>query len=543
MADDPPPDPGLPTNFGGLDPGELLARGMHSVKMSSPSGVSWTPPSVAEVEKLFPNYEVVAVLGHGGMGAVYQAKQTALDRLVAIKLLPLEISVDENFANRFRREARAMAKLNHPNIIAVFDFGQTSEGHLFFVMEYVDGASLHDCIHSSNLLPADALKFIEQVCDALDYAHGEGIVHRDIKPANVMIDRRGRAKVADFGLARLTGAANREQWGTTVTGAVMGTPDYMAPEQKRGQHVDHRADIYALGVMLYESLCKETPQGAFELPSQRCGIDPRLDGIVTKALATQPERRFQSTAEMKTAIEAVRPTLTSANPASAAATAPVSPPEASIALPRPPRKRRLVMSLLLAALTLAFAGALWFQQVPDGLVKMRDRVSRAGNRQAGRGVAKPSNQEQLPFGGHRYKLVRGVLSWEEAKGVARKMGGHLATITTKEENDWIIQTFLRPDTRFWLGGRRDLSGAWTWVTGEPWGFTGWAKRIDGTSEPTGTTVDGRAEDCLEMTKYDQNVPPGGWNDRNGAGGGEAVSEGFLVEWDAAHDATTPRKAR
>ena len=313
----------LPTVLQSVQPDQVLARAMNSVKMSTAGSGGWTPPTVQEAARLFQNYEVVALLGRGGMGAVYQARQTALDRLVAIKLLPLEVSVDRDFADRFRREARAMAKLNHPNIISVFDFGQTSEGHLYFVMEFVDGAMLHTLIHGPEpIQPAEALILLEQVCDALAYAHGKGIVHRDIKPANVMVEREGRVKVADFGLARLTDGASAEQWGTTMTGIVMGTPDYMSPEQKRGSHVDHRSDIYALGVMLYEMICKETPQGAFILPSKHCGIDKRLDGIVTKALATKPEERFQSTAEMRTAIEIVRPAVAKAQ----AKKAPPNPP-------------------------------------------------------------------------------------------------------------------------------------------------------------------------------------------------------------------------
>lgn len=318
-----------------LQPEELLARGMNSVQMSTVGGLGWTPPSAEQAARLFGNFEVIALLGHGGMGAVYQARQTSLDRLVAIKLLPLEISADANFADRFRREARAMAKLSHPNIIGVYDFGQTPEGHLYFVMEYVDGAMLHDFIHHDKrgLAPVDALMIVEQICEALAYAHQQGVVHRDIKPANVMLDRRQRVKVLDFGLARLlNGEGDGEQWGTTMTGTVMGTPDYMAPEQKRGQRVDHRADVYSLGVVLYEMLCKETPQGAFELPSARCGLDKRIDTIITRAMAVQPERRFQDTLELKAAVAAVRPIVARTQKALLA--------KANVRQPPPPRPGR-----------------------------------------------------------------------------------------------------------------------------------------------------------------------------------------------------------
>ena len=304
---DPPqqPPPEQPTLLGHVAPDEMFARGMQTVKMTFGAAGTWQPPSVEDMAKLFPNYEILGLLGRGGMGAVYKARQTMLDRLVAVKLLPLEISVDQDFADRFVREARAMARLHHPNIISVHEFGKTSEGHLFFVMEYVEGANLYDIIHQVGLDGSQVLSILEQVCTALAYAHSKGIVHRDIKPANVMIDTESRVKVADFGLARLTdgGAADL---GHTMTGTVMGTPDYMAPEQTRGMNVDHRADIYSLGVMVYEMLCREVPKGVFEPPSLRTGCDARIDAIVMKAMNQLPERRYQSTQEMQVDVNTAR---------------------------------------------------------------------------------------------------------------------------------------------------------------------------------------------------------------------------------------------
>ena len=310
MSDD---DAARPTDLHGLDPAELFARGMQSVRMSTGGSGrhGWTPPSLAETARLFPHYEMLRMLGAGGMGAVFEARQTALDRLVAIKLLPLEVSVDRTFVDRFVREARAMAKLNHPHIVTVYDFGQTGEGHLFFVMEHVAGANLHQIIHKEGLAADQALAIVGEVCTALAYAHGRGVVHRDIKPANVLLDAEGHVKVADFGLARLTDPG-AERGGSTMTGTIMGTPDYMAPEQKRGVPVDHRADIYALGVMLYEMLCREVPQGVFAPPSQRIGCDARIDQIVLRAMQQQPELRFQSTTEMKAAVDTARTPLPAA---------------------------------------------------------------------------------------------------------------------------------------------------------------------------------------------------------------------------------------
>lgn len=274
------------------------------------SGLRWAPPPVEEARQLFPNYEVLDLLGYGGMGAVYQARQPALDRVVAIKLLPLEVSVDPAFAERFRREARALAKLSHPNIVTVHDFGQTPAGHLFFVMEFVDGSNLRQLMQRGEIDTPEALQVLLSVCDALAYAHSRGIVHRDIKPANVLVDRQGRVKVADFGLARFTDAPI--DLSVTSTGMVMGTPDYMAPEQREGMNVDHRADIYSLGVMLYETLAGEIPKGVFDPLSQRIGTDKRLDQIVSRALSRQPDQRFQSSNELKTAIQLVQPAVVKA---------------------------------------------------------------------------------------------------------------------------------------------------------------------------------------------------------------------------------------
>ena len=300
------PDTAQASMLGGLNPEELLARGMQSVRMTGGGGFTdWSPPTVTEAARLFPNYEVLELIGRGGMGAVYKARQLALDRSVAVKLLPLEVSVDRDFADRFVREARTMARMNHPNIVSVFDFGTTPEGHLYFIMEFVEGTTLHHLIKTVGLKPEQALEIIASVCEALAYAHGEGVVHRDIKPANVLVDMKGRVKVTDFGLARLD-SPTAEQWGNTMPGAVLGTPDYMSPEQKRGVKVDHRADIYSLGVMLYEMLCGQVPQGIFDPPSQRVRVDARVDQVVIRAMQQEPDRRYRDTAEMKTDVETIR---------------------------------------------------------------------------------------------------------------------------------------------------------------------------------------------------------------------------------------------
>ena len=288
---------------GRVDPGELFARAMNTVQ-PSPGANVWTPPPVEELNRLLPRYHVESLLGHGGMGAVYKGWQPTLDRAVAIKLLPAEIAGDEEFVARFEREARTLAKLQHPGIVAVYDFGRTAAGHLYFVMEYVDGTDLQKMLRGEPLAPAQALEAICQICEALHYAHRQGVIHRDIKPANILFTREGRAKLADFGIARPSG---EDTSNLTLSNMVMGTPAYMAPEQQRGQ-ADLRADIYALGVMLYEMLTGQRPQGIFEMPSRKVAVDARIDAVVTKALQQEPDRRYQHVSEMQTDVDRIRTT-------------------------------------------------------------------------------------------------------------------------------------------------------------------------------------------------------------------------------------------
>jgi serine/threonine protein kinase len=311
-----------------------------SERSASREAGEWTPPSVWEANALFHGYEVLSLLGCGGMGVVYQARQIELDRLVAIKLLPEQVSADTDFAQRFRREARAMARLNHPNVISIYELGTTRAGHLFFVMEFVEGANLHDVIQKVGLNQEQALSVAIQVCTALAYAHGKGIIHRDIKPENVLIDTESQVKVADFGLVRLMDPTSHAL-GHTVPGMVMGTPDYMAPEQTRGMNVDHRADIYSIGVMIYEMLCGRLPMGVFDLPSVKSKCDRRFDKIVAKAMHQSPERRYQSINEVKTDLQAVL------KPEVVAAPAP-----APVAVKPPGRLASLYTGLVVAALAM-----------------------------------------------------------------------------------------------------------------------------------------------------------------------------------------------
>lgn len=269
------------------------------------SNSRFQPPSADELDALLPGISIEKLIGHGGMGAVYRGRQISLDRDVAIKILPREIQASQQLGERFQREAQTLAKLHHPNIVAVFDFGQV-EGLYYFVMEYVDGVTLRETIQSKTVSPDAALKMIPVICDALQFAHSRGVVHRDIKPENILVDREGQLKIADFGLAKMLnhdGKASKEME-LTGTQQVMGTAKYMAPEQMAtSKSVDHRADIYSLGVVFYELLTGEAPMGWFQPPSKKVAVDVRLDEVVLRTLESEPERRYQQASEVKTAIE------------------------------------------------------------------------------------------------------------------------------------------------------------------------------------------------------------------------------------------------
>ena len=264
-------------------------------------------PTPEELAPHFPQLEILDCLGRGGMGVVYKARQKSLNRLVALKLLAPERVGDPLFAERFSHEAQALAKLNHPNIVTIHDFGQAG-GFFFLLMEFVDGVNLRQAMKAGRFTPEQALAIVPPVCEALQFAHEHGIVHRDIKPENLLLDKDGRVKIADFGIAKLvarhsdveSGAANvgGAPDSTLESRATVGTPQYMAPEQGKAGRVDHRVDIYSLGVVLYELLTGELPAANLQPPSRRVQIDVRLDEIVLRALETKPELRFQTAGEL-----------------------------------------------------------------------------------------------------------------------------------------------------------------------------------------------------------------------------------------------------
>lgn len=320
------------------------------------------PPPLEAVSAAFPQLEVLRLIGQGGMGVVYQARQKSLNRPVALKLLAPGREHDARFATRFAQEARALAALSHPHIVTIHDFGQAGPFY-FLLMEYIDGPNLRQLLRNRKLTPEEALAVVPPLCDALQFAHDHGIVHRDIKPENLLLDHQGRVKIADFGIARMLGTEAPAGDAIEPAAATQpaGTPGYMAPEQSNTlRAADHRADIYSLGIVLYEMLTGERPTARLEPPSRKVHIDVRLDAIVLRALETNPERRYQSAGEFRTHIETV---------VSSPAPNPTQPDPA-----RPPRPTRHGQAYVTNATRLATFTGQFFLYRHHGPIALEDQA-------------------------------------------------------------------------------------------------------------------------------------------------------------------------
>jgi serine/threonine protein kinase len=350
----------------GLCPQCLLLAGIEPTPTSPRA--RWVPPSPEDLRAQLTGYQVLELLGLGGMGAVYKGWQNSLDRPVAIKVLPPGLTEeDEQFAARFKHEAKTMARLSHPAIVSVHDYGETLDGLCYIVMEFVEGTDVQKMMADQGRLPPErALAVAMNVCDALVYAHEHGIIHRDIKPANVMVDAQGRVRVADFGLAKVADAGATL---LTDTNVAVGSPGYIAPETlTMGLSVDARADLYATGVMLYAMLTGRVPQGRFEAASVRVpGLDPRFDAIVNRAMQEEREARYSSAAELRADLSTI---LTI--PKAAAGGAPLKKSQRAAAPPAARRVRPAVILIGLAAAALCAVGLQrwkpWVKQDGDELV-------------------------------------------------------------------------------------------------------------------------------------------------------------------------------
>lgn len=292
-----------------------------------------------------PQFKFEKLAACGGMGAVYKAWQDSLARWVAVKILPPKFSAEQGFADRFKTEARAMAKLNHTNIVGVYDFGVTPGGHLFLVMEWIEGRSLHDLIHLTNLPLRKATNLAMQLCEALSFAHEHGIIHRDIKPGNIMVNDADHVKVADFGLARPVSNEAEED-------NPMGTPDYAAPEIRGGSVIDHRVDIFAVGVVLYEMLAGRVPENPRRPVTLFAKVSPRWDEIIAKAIHPDPDKRYQDAGEFRAHINVAMKQEAGVPMPDAQETRPKGPPPKKKAPPMS-QKQQMVLTFGFVGLVLA----------------------------------------------------------------------------------------------------------------------------------------------------------------------------------------------
>jgi eukaryotic-like serine/threonine-protein kinase len=349
-------------------------------------------------ELIAGRYELQELVGSGGMSNVFRAHDRLLERSVAIKILHEQFGRDDDYVERFRREARAVAQLAHPNIVTVIDRGE-EDGRQYIVFEYIEGENLKALVANGGLPVDEALGYTLQVAHALDFAHKRGLVHRDVKPQNVLLNDEGQAKVTDFGIAR-----SLDVQGVTQTGTVLGTSDYIAPEQARGDKVDQKTDIYSLGTVLYELLTGEVPYEGdnFVVVAMRHVNDPvpsvrdhrpevpyRLDHVVRRAMAKDPEDRFVSMEELVRELEK----CLAEDGSEEGATMIVRPERRPRPKPARPKRKIPVVPILLIGLALAaLAGGAYLIAGgdPDVPVVAEDETPPGDVRLAGIGAIDPA---------------------------------------------------------------------------------------------------------------------------------------------------------
>ncbi|MBN8417797.1 MAG: protein kinase [Verrucomicrobia bacterium] len=405
----------------------------------------WEPPLAEELESCFPGYTGFRFIDRGGMGAVYSAMQTSLERRVAVKILPPDLGRDALFVDGFHREARLLARLQHPNIVAVYDFGRNSLGHLFIVMEYVNGTSLFEILKHEQLPLPRVLGIVAQVCEALQFAHDHGVIHRDIKPTNILIDGRASVRVADFGLAKLMQAESTTT-AQTRSSMIMGTPVYAAPEQRRlSTTVDHRADIFSVGVTLYEMITGHFPVGVFEPPSKKAGTPPALDKIITKALRESPADRFQNAAELKKAVK-----------------------QASDRITQPAIQRTIVKRPIISMMTTVIVTA--------GLIYLFDELNKQVLQKMHPSRATPLPNAPVVQLNETFSLLNTRMTWQQAQTRVKntpevELASLHSTAELVELNQLLEEQGIH--SGLWTGGVQNESGALVWSDATPWDFEAW----------------------------------------------------------------------
>ncbi len=479
-------------------------------------------PTLEELEPLFPAYELEAFIAPGGMGAVYKARQKSLDRLVAIKILPREFGDDPQFRSSFEAEAKAMARLNHPNLISVYDFGDI-DGMLYIVMEFVHGKALYYSAHNRAIDPAVALEMVSTISRGLAHAHQGGIIHRDIKPANILLDADAKPKIGDFGLAHPVGRGDEE-------GPVFGTPGYTAPEIfQNGTEVDQRSDIFSVGALLYELLCGRHPEA--NSSSMATGIDPRIDNILKKATNANPNLRYLDVGELADDLDKLIPMLGVGGPQFA--TTPTAPPilnSGSNVVLASSKEKSGVASFVFILLLLLGGGAVAFYifgkedekpqvGIPEkkaelkAAPKPKDRPDKkpAGEIEEMANKEKPAKPEpkastpdevaetplesldrlaQLLIDGLRdefpigtikreksaYFLLKENMTWDEANDFANRYGAHLALLPATTDFAWFHENFQSPSP-VWTGASDSgFEEKWFWSDGSAVSSKVWVEK-------------------------------------------------------------------
>jgi len=480
---------------------------------SSNSPSSFRAPEVEELRQYFPAYELGGFIAQGGMGALYTAQQRSLDRPVAIKVLPRQLGADPQFRASFEAEAKAMAKLNHPNLIGVFDFGD-ADGMLYIVMELVEGKSLYHSAHGKAIDQTSAAEIVIAICRGLAHAHKAGILHRDVKPANILLGPDATPKIGDFGLAR---PANEEHNPEEI---IWGTPGYAAPEVLENPNsVDQRTDIFAVGVLLYELLTSQLPSTPWQAPSTLVNCDPRFDSIIRRATQPAADLRYNTASEMADALETLTASL-SGNPLMQAPPAgAASPLPAPQSLTSSKSNSGLLVAVAIVAL-LAIAGGFIYissekgspdsappvadtpekePEVPKGRPKTiakKDKSKKPPKKNRSPKPApapapevKPIKEEssldtlarlssrlrrgnfgELPKGtqsrnGSHFFLVPTTLPWLKASHFAEAHGAQLAVLENKDDLDWVLETFAIKSAH-WLGlSDSGTESKWHWANG------------------------------------------------------------------------------